>query len=71
MEMIRKIREKGLLLRGIPGKAPDMTNPPSGCPFNPRCEFTKDVCRDELPRYREVEPGYWIFCHRYEEIPKL
>ncbi|MHA2351358.1 MAG: ABC transporter ATP-binding protein, partial [Candidatus Thorarchaeota archaeon] len=71
MEMLRKIREKGLLLRGIPGKAPDMTNPPTGCPFNPRCEYTKDVCREELPEYREVESGHWIFCHRYEEIPKF
>ncbi|MHA2188164.1 MAG: oligopeptide/dipeptide ABC transporter ATP-binding protein [Candidatus Thorarchaeota archaeon] len=55
----------------MPGKAPDMTNPPTGCPFNPRCEYTKDVCREELPEYREVESGHWIFCHRYEEIPKF
>ncbi|MGY5861513.1 MAG: ABC transporter ATP-binding protein [Candidatus Thorarchaeota archaeon] len=71
MEVIRKIREKGLRIRGIPGKPPDMTNLPPGCPFSPRCEYAQDICRDQVPEYREVEPGHWIFCHRYEELPKF
>ena len=71
MEVVRKIREKGLRIRGIPGKPPDMTNLPEGCPFNPRCDYAQDVCREKVPEYREVEPGHWIFCHRYEELPKF
>ncbi len=71
MEVIRKIREKGLRIRGIPGKPPDMTNLPSGCPFNPRCDYSQDICREQIPEYREVEPGHWIFCHRYEKLPKF
>ena len=70
MEIMRKIREKGLRLRGVPGKPPDMTNPPSGCPFHPRCEYVKDICKAELPEYREVDEDYWIFCHRFEELPE-
>ena len=71
METIRKIREKGLRIRGIPGKPPDMTNLPPGCPFSPRCDYAQDICRERVPKYREVEPGHWIFCHRYEELPKF
>jgi oligopeptide/dipeptide ABC transporter ATP-binding protein len=69
MEVMRKIREKGLRLRGIPGKPPDLSNPPTGCPFHPRCEYVKDICKAELPEYREVDTDYWIFCHRFEELP--
>ena len=71
MEVIRKIREKGLRIRGIPGKPPDMTNLPPGCPFSPRCDYAQDICRQQIPEYREVERGHWIFCHRYEKLPKF
>ncbi len=71
METIKKIRKKGLRIRGIPGKPPDMTNLPPGCPFSPRCDYAQDICREQIPEYRQVEPGHWIFCHRYEELPKF
>ncbi|TFG12033.1 ABC transporter ATP-binding protein [Candidatus Thorarchaeota archaeon] len=71
MEMIRRIREKGLILRGIPGSPPDMTNPPSGCPFHPRCQYKRNICVEQVPEYREVEDDHWIFCHRYEELPEF
>jgi len=71
METIRKIREKGLRIRGIPGKSPDMTKLPPGCPFSPRCDYAQEICREQVPEYREVEPGHWVFCHRYEELPKF
>jgi oligopeptide/dipeptide ABC transporter ATP-binding protein len=71
MEFIQKIREKGLRIRGLPGLAPDMKNPPSGCPFHPRCEYARDICKNAVPEYREIEPDYFIFCHRYEEIPEF
>ncbi|MHA1576626.1 MAG: ABC transporter ATP-binding protein [Candidatus Thorarchaeota archaeon] len=69
LDVIRKIREKGLKLRGIPGNPPDMTNPPLGCPYHPRCEYAKEICKEKLPEYREVESGHWVLCHLYEELP--
>ena len=40
-------------LHPIPGQPASLRNPPSGCPFHPRCESTPWVggsrCRDELP----------------------
>lgn len=70
MEIIRKIKEKGLRIRGIPGKPPELSNPPVGCPFSERCDYVQDICRDKIPEYREIERGYWILCHRYKELPE-
>jgi oligopeptide/dipeptide ABC transporter ATP-binding protein len=70
MEMIRKIKEKGLRIRGIPGKPPDLTNLPPGCPFNERCEYVQDLCREKKPEFREVEKDHWVMCHRFEELPE-
>ena len=52
----------------LKGEVPSPANPPSGCYFHPRCEFAKDVCRTELPAFREVRPGHFVACHRAEEL---
>ena len=36
-------------LRTIPGRPPDLVNPPPGCPFAPRCAYARDRCHDEPP----------------------
>lgn len=71
MEVLRSIRERGLVIRGIPGSPPDMTNPPTGCRFQSRCEYAVPLCKEKAPDYREVEAGHWIRCHRYEELPEF
>ena len=37
------------LLEFIPGAPPDLTDPPSGCRFHPRCPFAFERCREEAP----------------------
>lgn len=56
------------LLRGIRGDPPDLADVPRGCPFNPRCDYAVEHCRQAVPEYREVEQDHWIRCHRYGEI---
>ena len=36
-------------LHPIPGSPPDMTNPPKGCPFAPRCADRREACDGEIP----------------------
>jgi len=36
-------------LYSIPGAPPDLTNPPHGCRFAPRCRYAQDRCRAEDP----------------------
>ena len=47
----------------LPGDVPSPINPPSGCPFHPRCPIAVDRCRTEIPPLREVSPGHWTACH--------
>jgi oligopeptide transport system ATP-binding protein len=50
-------------LRPIPGTPPDMSAPPAGCPFHPRCRFARPVCETDVPALREVAPGRRSACH--------
>jgi oligopeptide transport system ATP-binding protein len=46
------------------GDVPSPMNPPPGCPFHTRCPMAIDVCKTEVPKLREINPGHWASCHR-------
>jgi oligopeptide/dipeptide ABC transporter ATP-binding protein len=47
----------------LPGDVPSPINPPSGCPFHPRCPIAQDICKVDYPPLREITPGHWAACH--------
>lgn len=50
-------------LRTIPGRPPDLVNPPTGCRFAPRCPYSRDRCRtDEPPLVDAATPGHQFAC---------
>jgi peptide/nickel transport system ATP-binding protein len=49
-------------LRGIRGRAPDPSDPPTGCRFHPRCTQAVELCRQADPPLVEVG-GRLIACH--------
>jgi len=51
----------------IPGKPPDLLNPPEGCRFSPRCTVGKENCAEEEPALVEVAPGHYVACYRTKE----
>jgi peptide/nickel transport system ATP-binding protein/oligopeptide transport system ATP-binding protein len=55
----RKIQQAPLT-----GDVPSPVNPPSGCRFHPRCPERIDVCSQQTPPLREIEPGWMAACHR-------
>jgi peptide/nickel transport system ATP-binding protein len=57
-------------LRGIRGSPPDLTDLPSGCTFHPRCDYCIEICKTDVPGYREVEPRHYVRCHRWSDIEK-
>ena len=57
-------------LKSIPGSPPDLINPPSGCPFHPRCPFVTDICLKERPAREKIQGrdvGH-IECHNWKDI---
>jgi oligopeptide/dipeptide ABC transporter ATP-binding protein len=51
--------EKLISIRGMP---PDLSKPPPGCKFHPRCRFRVDRCLTEEPPLLEVGPGQQARC---------
>jgi len=47
----------------LPGDVPSPINPPSGCPFHPRCPVAIPRCQVEIPPLREIVPSHWAACH--------
>ena len=50
----------------IPGASPNPANPPTGCPFHPRCTVAEARCAVEVPPFAAVEPGRSAACWRLQ-----
>jgi len=48
---------------GIPGVAPSLIDPPSGCPFHPRCPSATARCAEEMPGETMFPDGRRVCCH--------
>lgn len=63
-------QDRSVRLEPIPGSPPDMTNPPKGCPFAPRCPYARAICAAELPEFVSVGEQHKTRCFlQYEEAP--
>jgi oligopeptide/dipeptide ABC transporter ATP-binding protein len=51
-------------LEPIPGNPPSLLNPPSGCPFRPRCSMAVDRCAEETPELIAISGVHASRCHR-------
>lgn len=51
------------------GEITSPINPKPGCRFAARCPYATDVCK-EPQQLREVSPGHFVQCCRYQEINK-
>lgn len=54
----------------LQGDVPSPVNPPSGCPFHPRCSYATDACKADVPMLRDISghADHQVACHRIEEI---
>src|SRR6056297_3880264 len=64
-----KVQKQHIVLEG---DIPSAMNPPSGCPFQTRCRWKKDVpgnlCEIEVPPMRTLDTGHQVKCHLAEDI---
>ncbi len=49
-------------LRPIEGMPRNMLQPPTACPFQPRCRYEVDLSRQEVPPLVEIERGHLVAC---------
>lgn len=70
LESIPGYDTRGEALVPIPGSPPDVRNPPSGCPFHPRCRFAVEDCEQAPVLLSEVSPDHFSACIRVGEIWK-
>jgi oligopeptide/dipeptide ABC transporter ATP-binding protein len=56
-------RVAGELEASVAGEVPDPAQPPSGCPFHPRCPIAESICRTTDPRLDPVRPEHLVACH--------
>lgn len=62
---LRKTRKRIVL----EGEIPSPRNPPSGCPFHPRCSYREDRCSIEPPPLREYpDATHLVACHFPERV---
>jgi peptide/nickel transport system ATP-binding protein len=45
-----------------PGSPPSLADLPTGCPFHPRCPHVKDICREKMPNYTQVDENHRVAC---------
>ena len=53
----------------LEGDVPSPMNPPTGCPFHPRCSKCMDICKQEKPKLQEKADGHYVACHLYDAAP--
>jgi len=54
----------------MPGEPPNLTRPPEGCRFHPRCPKAMPICSRIEPAMTEVEPKRFIHCWLYQDHPE-
>jgi peptide/nickel transport system ATP-binding protein len=55
----RLAASRDLPLVPIAGRPPDLTDPPSGCPFSPRCGLAEDRCHTSHPPRAHADRRSW------------
>lgn len=52
----------------LEGDVPSPMDPPSGCPFHPRCSKCMDICKQVKPELKVMdESGCCVACHLYDD----
>ncbi|MDQ4121975.1 MAG: ABC transporter ATP-binding protein [Acidobacteriota bacterium] len=60
--------EVGEPLYQIPGLPPDLAHLPPGCPFEPRCEYSQPICKEQFPPFVQINENHHSLCHFAEQV---
>jgi peptide/nickel transport system ATP-binding protein len=48
--------------KALGGSPPNLSAPPPGCRFHPRCPLAGEICRREVPALTTLAPGHRVAC---------
>lgn len=55
-------------LESAPGEIGNPMDVPKGCRFSPRCKYSDDKCKCELPKLEEIKPNHFVACHHASKL---
>jgi len=53
----------------MPGEPPNLTHPPTGCRFHPRCQYAMPICSRLEPDLIKTSSGSLVHCWLYQDHP--
>ncbi|PKK96287.1 MAG: peptide ABC transporter ATP-binding protein [Tenericutes bacterium HGW-Tenericutes-3] len=66
---VRGSKERLIPIKGTP---PDLLEPPTGCPFSPRCPHAMEICMKKAAPLFKIEKGHTAACWlHHEDAPKV
>lgn len=63
MRAVPRLRRPREIPDEVRGSAPDLSRPPAGCRFHPRCPKAQAACRSAEPRVEAVGEEHTVRCH--------
>lgn len=64
-----KLNEREELYK-MGGEPPNLTHPPHGCRFHPRCPKAMPICEKYEPEFLSTEPERFVKCWLYQDHPE-
>ena len=55
--------EQNKNIETLSGDIPSPLDLPKGCPFQNRCKYCKDICKQEKPKLKEISVNHHVACH--------
>jgi oligopeptide/dipeptide ABC transporter ATP-binding protein len=62
--------DEGEELYKMSGEPPNLTHPPAGCRFHPRCPEALPICSRFAPALEETAPNHRVNCWLYQDHPE-
>jgi peptide/nickel transport system ATP-binding protein len=68
LKSVPNIKLDGGELYKMSGAPPDLSHPPAGCRFHPRCPYVMDICKEEEPPLEAIEAEQFAACWLYPAV---
>ena len=68
LRSVPNIKLDGAELYKMAGAPPDLSHPPAGCRFHPRCPFVMEICKDQEPPIESIDSDQMAACWLYPSV---